>query len=98
MGKILVGLAIFQALADIYPDDIEARRKILRNTMVTADAFSVRDHHTVGFFDPETKSYVRHPLAIGDTAPMYTYLDWMFSPSSNSAAAMLQKQLILIVH
>jgi hypothetical protein len=29
---------------------------------------------------------------------MWTYLDWMMSPSSNSAAGMLQKHLILLVH
>ena len=28
VGKVLVGLAIFQALADIYPNDIEARKRV----------------------------------------------------------------------
>jgi len=35
VGKIMVGLAWFQALADIYPDDVAARRKILRETIIT---------------------------------------------------------------
>jgi hypothetical protein len=47
VGKILVALGIFQALADIYPDDIEARRRVLREAMITADDFSKYDHHTV---------------------------------------------------
>ncbi len=98
VGKVLVALGIFQLLADIYPDDIEARRSALRDTMITADDFSVYDHHTVGFFDPEAGTYVRRPLKVGDTASMYTYLDWMMSPSSNAAAAMLQKQLVLLAH
>ncbi len=98
VGKVLVALGIFQLLADIYPDDIEARRSVLRNTMITADNFSISDHHTVGFFDPEADTYVRRPLEVGDTASMYTYLDWMMSPSSNSAAAMLQKELVLLAH
>jgi hypothetical protein len=98
VGKILVALAVFQALADIYPDDIEARKRVLRESLIVADEFSVYDHHTVRFFDPETEVLQRHPLQKGDTATMWTYLDWMMSPSSNSAAAMLQKHLMLLAH
>jgi hypothetical protein len=96
VGKLVVALALFQALADAYPDDIEARRRVLRETIVTADAFSVYDHHTVPFYDPETGRSTRHPLQVGDRGSLYTYLDWMLSPSSNSAAGMVQKQLILL--
>ena len=39
VGKILIALGIFQALADAYPDDIDTRLSILRNTLVTADEF-----------------------------------------------------------
>lgn len=98
VGKVLVALAIFQALADAHPDDIEARRRILRETVITADAFSVSDHHTVGFYDTQTWRQTRRPLQEGDSASLYIYLDWMMSPSSNSAAAMLQKELILMAH
>jgi hypothetical protein len=98
VGKLLVALAIFQALADAYPDDVEARVRILRDTMITADIFSVKDHHTVGFYDTDTWARSKRPLHEGDTASFYTYLDWMMSPSSNSAASMLQKQLILLAH
>ena len=98
VGKVLVALAIFQALADAHPDDIEARRRILRETIITADDFSVSDHHTVGFYDTDTWRQTRRPLKIGDSASLYIYLDWMMSPSSNSAAAMLQKELTLMAH
>jgi hypothetical protein len=47
VGKLVVALALFQALADLHPDDIEARRKLLKTTRVTADSFSQSDHHTV---------------------------------------------------
>lgn len=40
VGKLVVALALFQALADLHPDDVEARRRVLKNTVVTADAFS----------------------------------------------------------
>ena len=98
VGKVLVALAIFQALADIYPDDIEARKRILRETVITADIFSVYDHHTVRLYNPETRELVRRPIQEGDEASLWTYLDWMMSPSSNSAAGMLQKHIILIAH
>jgi len=98
VGKILVALAIFQALADTYPEDIEARVKILRETVITADIFSVRDHHTVGVWEEDRQVLRRTPIELGLQASLYTYLDWMMSPSSNSAAAMLQKHLILLAH
>ncbi|MBW2363157.1 MAG: peptidoglycan-binding protein [Deltaproteobacteria bacterium] len=96
VGKILVALAIYQALADIYPDDIAARERVLRDTMITADIFSVYDHHTVQKHDPETGRLWRAPIQQGDRATLWTYIDWMMSPSSNSAAGMLQKHLILL--
>ena len=96
VGKLLVVLGIFQALADIYPDDINARVNILRNTIITADIFSVYDHHTVPVWDDANNKQIRHPIEVGQKASLYTYLDWMLSPSSNSAAAMNEKQLILL--
>jgi len=98
VGKLLVALGIFQALADSYPDDVEARRSILRNTIITADIFSVYDHHTVQMYNPEKGTLVKRPIREGDQASLWTYLDWMMSPSSNSAAGMLQKHLILMAH
>jgi hypothetical protein len=98
VGKVLVALAIFQALADAHPDNIENRKKILRETIVTADDFSVSDHHTIGFYDTETWRQTRRPMQKGDKGSLYIYLDWMMSPSSNSAAAMLMRELILMAH
>jgi hypothetical protein len=98
VGKLMVALAIFQALADAHPDDIEARRNVLRTAMITADVFSVYDHHTVPIWNAETRTIRKRPIQKGDTASLWTYLDWMMSPSSNSAAGMLEKHLILLAH
>lgn len=98
VGKILVALGIFQALADIYPNDLEARRRVLRQAMITADAFSHYDHHPVRLWDPKTSAITRRPVHDGDRASLWVYLDWMMSPSSNAAAGMLQKNLILLAH
>jgi hypothetical protein len=98
VGKIVVALATFQALADAHPNDIEARKRVLREAIITADVYSVYDHHTVRFFNLATRGLTRRPIQKGDRASLWTYLDWMMSPSSNSAAGMLQKHLILLKH
>jgi len=96
VGKYLVATAIFSQLKDIYPNDINARRNILKNTIVTADRFSIYDSHTIRDWDVKKKKLRRHPLKVGDKGSLWEYLDWMISPSSNSSAAMIQKQLILM--
>jgi len=98
VGKLLVSLAVFQALRDAWGDDVEARARVLREATIVADVFSVVDHHTVRFFDPKTLRLVRRPIQKGDAGSLWTYLDWMMSPSSNSAAGMVQKHLILLAH
>ena len=98
VGKILIALGVFQALADVYPDNIDARLGILRNTMVTADEFIQSDHHVVPVWQPGS-ARVRYPkIQIGDQASLWTYLDWMLSASSNAAASMVLKHLMLLVH
>ena len=97
VGKILIALGIFQALADVYPDNIDSRLNILRNTLVTADEFIQWDHHVVPLWQPGD-SRVRYPkIKIGDQASLWTYLDWMLSASSNAAASMVLKNLMLLV-
>lgn len=98
VGKLMVALGIFQALADIYPDDIAARTRVLKDTQVTADAFIRSDHHVVPFWLPESKRLRRRPLREGDTASLWTYLDWMLSASSNAAASTVIEQLMLLRH
>ncbi|GAV19188.1 hypothetical protein MMIC_P0117 [Mariprofundus micogutta] len=98
VGKIIVVLALFQALEDIYPDDIQARERILRDSMITADAFIRHDHHKVPFWLPERMRLQKRKLAEGDTANMWTYLDWTLSASSNAAVSMVIKHLLLLRH
>lgn len=98
VGKLMVALAVFQTLADLYPDDIEARKRVLKNTQVTADAFIRTDHHVVPFWTPEINRMPRRALRPGDTGNLWTYLDWALSASSNAAASMVIKQLMLLHH
>lgn len=96
VGKILVALGIFQALADTWPGDNPQRIEVLKNTIVTADKFSQYDHHTIRIFDLENKKLIRRPMQIGDQGSQWEFLDWMLSVSSNSAAAMNQRQGMLM--
>ena len=97
VGKIIVALAIFQALADIYPDDVQARLEVLRNSMVTADVFIQSDHHKVPLWNTDSKKIWYRPIKVGDQASLWTYLDWMLSASSNAAASMVMRELVLMV-
>lgn len=96
VGKLVVALAVFQALADIYPEDIQKRLDILRNTMVRADDFIVSDHHKVPIWKGDKNPVQYRAIKTGDQANLWTYLDWMMSASSNAAAAMVQKELMLM--
>ncbi len=96
VGKILVALALFQALADVYPDDIAARKRVLKETQVTADAFILTDSHEVPFWIKEERRMPRRALRKGDTANLWTYLDWALSASSNAAASMVIKEVLLL--
>lgn len=98
VGKLLVVLALMQALADVYPDDLEARVRLLKTTTVTADAFSQRDSHTVRIFDVATRKLLRRAIQVGDRAALYEWLDWMLSPSSNGAAGQVMREAMLLRH
>lgn len=96
VGKSLAGLTIFQLLADIYPNDISARERVLRESIITADAFIKTDHHKVPMWNIDKEKLTRRSLKIGDQGSLWEYLDWMMSPSSNAAASMVMKQIILL--
>ena len=96
VGKLIVALGLFQALADSWPNDTAQRIRVLRDTLVTADAFSQSDHHKMRIFDVEKRKLTRRTMKIGDQGRLWEYLDWMLSVSSNSAAAMTMREAMLL--
>ncbi len=98
VGKLMVGLAWFQALADAYPDDTRARDALLKNTHHVADAFIRSDSHKVPFWKPGDREVEYRPIREGDDGNLWTWLDWMMSSSSNAAASTLMSQLVLLSH
>ncbi|MGB5440887.1 MAG: serine hydrolase [Gammaproteobacteria bacterium] len=98
VGKIVVALGLFQALADAWPDDLAKRRGILKNTYITADEFCHWDHHKIRLFDVETQKLTRRTMKDGDRGSLWEYLDWTLSVSSNAAAAMTMRDAMLLKH
>lgn len=98
VGKMVVALGFFQALADAWPEDFEKREAVLRDTIMTADGFSQHDHHTIRLFNVETRELVRRPMAEGDNGSTWEFLDWMLSVSSNAAASMVMRDAMLLRH
>jgi hypothetical protein len=96
VGKLVVALAVFQALADFWPDDTAERTRILRSTVVTADSFIHTDHHKVRLFDVANRKLDKRPLREGDQGTLWEYLDWMLSASSNAAASMCMREAMLL--
>lgn len=97
LGKILIAVAIFQALADRFPDDIAARRELLRTRFLLADHFILTDGHKVPLWNAEQKQMTYREIVEGDTANLWSWLDWMLSSSSNAAAAMVLREYLLMV-
>ena len=98
VGKLVVLLAWFQALADVYPDDVGARQRLMRETEVVADEFIRNDHHVVPVWEPGQPRVIRRPITEGDRANLWTVFDWTASASSNAGASMLMAQLVLLKH
>jgi hypothetical protein len=95
VGKLLVGTGLFDALARAYPN-IEAREKLLRETIVTADLFVYRDGKTVPFFHEGDAAVVNRRIEAGDKFSLWEWLDHMYSVSSNAAGSTVWKQAMLL--
>lgn len=97
VGKLVAALGLFQALADTWPNE-QDRLRIMRDTVITANEFSHWDHHVVPFYNVETRASFSRSIKDGDQATLWEFLDWMLSPSSNSAAGMVMHEALLIRH
>ena len=98
LGKVIAAMALFQALAEISPDDVNQRLRLLRETTVAAGELAVGDPHKVRFWDPVTRTLTRRALKADDHASLWEYLDWMLSASSNAAANVVMQQAMLLNH
>jgi hypothetical protein len=98
IGKLVAAAALFQALADAWPNNLEKRLAILASTRVEANELVIGDKHEVRLWDPESRILTRRPLQVGDSATLWNWLDWMLSASSNAAASVCMQQTLLLAH
>ena len=96
VGKLAIAAGLFAELARLYPADIAARRRLLRERLVTADEWIIKDEHPVPLYDPADSSYVSRPVQIGDTFSLYEWTDHMLSASANSAGSTVWKEAMLM--
>ena len=96
VGKLLVTTALFNELRKVYPNDPEARARILRETQVVADAFSVPNSHTVPIVAEDWSSVTNRSIRIGDEFSLWEWMDHALSPSSNGAGSMVWKEALLV--
>lgn len=98
VGKLLAAQGLFSSLARAWPQDPEARARVLRDSEVIADAFSQTDHHKIRIIDPARGTLEHTPMRVGDRGSLWEMLDWMLSVSSNSAASMVMREAMLLEH
>ena len=96
VGKIIVATALFNELCDLYPDDFELRRALMKKKMITAGSWALHDSHTVPFYDPETKKLVKRTVVASDIFSLYEWIDHMLSVSNNGAASVVWREAVLI--
>ncbi len=96
VGKILVLTGLFNELRRIYPDDIAARERLLRNTRVVADEWAMPNSHAVPVVNEDMTAVVHRSIRVGDEFTLWEWVDHMISPSSNAAGTMVWKQVILL--
>lgn len=96
VGKLLVMTGLFDQLAKLYPEDVDARSALLRTTMVTADAFAMPNSHAVPVVADDWSSVTHRAVRIGDRFSLYEWIDHAVSPSSNAAGSIIWKQALLL--
>lgn len=97
VAKLLVGAGLLEQLRARFPDDIAAREKLLKETMVAADIWAMPNHHEVPVIYGENmeKRSIRK-VKTGDTFSVWEWMDHMLSPSSNASASMTWREATLM--
>ena len=98
VGKIVAALALFQALADAFPDDVEARNAALRDVLIPASSLIETDDHVVPFWKRGDRTIRRREIVQGDAANLWTWLDWMLSASSNAGGSTGMAHIAAVKH
>ncbi|KAJ1382828.1 beta-lactamase/transpeptidase-like protein, partial [Ochromonadaceae sp. CCMP2298] len=96
VGKLAVIVALFDQLAKRYPDSFEKRIELLKNTTVKAGSWAVPNEHVVPFYVPETGQYYKRLVLESDSLSLFEWADHMLSVSSNAAASVVWREVLLM--
>lgn len=96
VGKLAIAAGLFTELNRIFPDSFERRQDLLRKRMVRAGKWCITNVHTVPFFDPQTNNFFKRTVQEQDVFSLYEWADHMLSVSSNAAASIVWKELVLM--
>lgn len=96
VGKLLVMVGLLNELAKLYPDDVAARERVLRETRVAATDFAMPNSHTVPVVAADWSSVAHRAIRVGDEFTLWEWADHMLSPSSNAAGSMVWREALLL--
>lgn len=96
LGKLAIAAGLFSELARIYPDSEEARLMLLKSRMVTAGPWVRSNHHTIPVYNPDTGDFSARAVLESDRFSLFEWADHAISASSNAAASVLWKELVLM--
>ncbi len=96
VGKLAVVTALFCELENIYPYDFDKRLELLKTKNIRAGVWAIPNIHTVPFFDPVKNTLIKRLLVESDVFSLYEWVDHMMSVSSNGAASVVWKEVMLM--
>ncbi|MCB9248395.1 MAG: hypothetical protein H6613_07540 [Ignavibacteriales bacterium] len=96
VGKLAIIAGLFTELKRLYPNSMEKRREVLKTRFTKAGKWAIVNIHTVPFFDPGTNKFFKRIVQEEDNFSLYEWADHMISVSSNAAASIVWKELILM--
>lgn len=96
VGKLAVVTGLFCELEDMYPDDFAKRIALLKTKQVRAGYWAIPNIHTVPFFDTLTNKLTKRLLVENDVFSLYEWVDHMLSVSSNGAASVVWREVMLM--
>lgn len=96
VGKLAVLVAIFDQLANIYPDSFDKRIELLKNKSVRAGGWGLTDEHTVPIYNIETQKLLKRQVIASDVFTLFEWTDHMMSVSNNGAASIVWREALLM--
>ena len=96
VGKLLVATAVFHQLKKRFPDDVEARARVLRETRIVADRWVIPNSHAVPVVAADWSGVTHRGVRVGDEFSLWEWIDHALSPSSNAAGTMAWKHAMLM--